>query len=671
LSLNLRWKTFAFLIGYIILEVFFLINHASQPQAPALKEVNITGGFWADRQKVNRERTIPAIYSQLENSGRLVAWDINPDRERPKRRPVLVMFYDSDTGKWLEAVGYSLQTHPDPALEQLTDKVIERIHRAQQPDGYLNTYFTTLEPENRWRNLRDWHELYNAGHLIEGAVAYYQATGKREILDVLCRYTDYIDATFGPNEGQKRGYCGHPEIELALVKLFHATGEQRYLNLSKYFIDERGQQPNYFDQEARARDEDPANFWAQTYRYCQAHAPIREQMTATGHAVRACYLYSGVADIARETDDQELVEVSRRLWDDLTSHQMYITGGLGPAHSNEGFTFAYDLPNETAYAETCASCALVFWAQRMFRIDPDGRYIDVMERALYNGILSGVSYEGDHFFYANPLISYPNINPFEQWSGITSDRYYRREEWFECPCCPANLSRIVASIGSYFYSTSGDTLYVHLYNPNQAHFHLGGAAVDVEQQANYPWDGDIRLTVQPDHAAEFELALRIPGWCPSFTLTVNGSPVSASGEHGYVRLNRRWAPGDEIQFSLAMPVERMAAHPEIRQDAGCIALQRGPVVYCLEEADNGPRLANVVIPQNARLTAEFDPALFGGTSVITGDAVRKEPVNWTGGIYQPESALQMTETPLAFKAIPYCFWANRQPGEMRVWMREV
>jgi hypothetical protein len=638
------------------------------PQAIPSKQVRIESGYWGQRQAVNRQRTIPAIYQQLDKTGQLEA--LNLKRTHPNTRSVIYMFWDSDFGKWLEAVGYSLETHPDPALEQQTDELINRMEKAQQPDGYLNTYFSVLEPENRWRNLRDWHELYNAGHLIEGAVAYARATGKQKALDVLCRYADLIDSTFGRGDGQKRGYCGHPEIELALVKLYHATGEKRYLNLSKYFIDERGQQPHYFDQEAAERGDDPAKFWAKTYHYCQAHTPIRDQAGATGHAVRACYLYAGVADMAAETGDDTLREASLRFWDDLTQHQMYITGGLGPAHANEGFTFAYDFPNETAYAETCASIALVFWAQRMFRLDPHSRYIDVMERALYNGVMSGVSYEGDHFFYANPLTSYPYVSPYEHWSGIQTPRDYRRSEWFFCACCPPNLARLVASIGGYFYATSGDTLYVNLYNPNSTQVNLNGSAVRIEQHTNYPWNNDVQLVVKVDQPAQFTLALRIPEWCRDFNLSVNGSQFQADPSNGYVRIPRRWANGDEVNLSLSMPVERIVANPNIRQDAGAIALQRGPVIYCLEEADNGNHLANVTIPREARLNAALDLSLFDGVGVITGDAVRVEPANWQGGLYQPQSRVEYAPAPFTFKAIPYAYWANREPGEMRVWLRE-
>lgn len=636
-----------------------------------LDHVHIDSGFWGDRQRVNRSRTIPAIYDQLERTGRLAAWDLDYDRDKDprKERHVIYMFWDSDTAKYIEAVGYSLHTHPDPALQQQTDALIERISRAQQPDGYLNTYFTSIEPQMRWRNLRDWHEMYNAGHLIEGAVAYYRGTGKRELLDTLARYADHIGSMFGPDEEKRRGYCGHPEIEMALVKLYNATGEQRYLELSKYFIDERGQEPHYFDIEARERGDDPAKFWATSYHYCQAHQPVREQETATGHAVRACYLYAGVADIARETGDQELVAVSRRLWDDLTQHQMYITGGLGPARTNEGFTFPYDLPNETAYAETCAAIALAFWAHRMFHIDPDGRYIDVMERALYNNVLSGVSLEGDHFFYANPLAAYPNVDPTKPLTAGVTNQHYRREPWFFCPCCPPNLARIVASLGGYIYSTTGYRLYVHLYNDNTGHFDLGGQSVQLQQQTNYPWDGRVQLIVSVEQPAAFEIALRVPGWCRAYTVEVNGQRQQSSVEKGYIVLNREWANGDTVVLILEMPVERILPHPLIREDAGQIALQRGPLVYCLEQVDNGPLLANVFIPNASALTTERRPDLLGGITAIKGDAVRVEASNWGDQLYKTHNDTQLNQTSFEFTAIPYSLWANREPGEMRVWMR--
>jgi uncharacterized protein len=639
------------------------MSESRQQQSISSSNVAITNGLWGERQVTLREQTIPAIYHQMKTTGRLDAWRLDWQPGQPKPH----IFWDSDAGKWIEAVAYSVASQPNPEFERQVDEVVDLIEKAQQPDGYLNIFFTAVEPQNRWRNLRDWHELYDAGHLMEGAVAYYQATGKRKLLDVLSRYADHIDRKFGPREGQLRGYCGHAEVELALVRLYEATGEKRYLDLSKYFIDERGQQPNYFDIEARERGDDPAKFWAKTYQYCQSHMPLREQTKATGHSVRACYLYSGMADIALETGDETLAKACKSIWDDLTQHQMYITGGLGPAHTNEGFTFSYDLPNEEAYAETCASIALVFWAWRMFKLDPDSRYIDVMERALYNGILSGVSFDGTTFFYANPLASYPRINPYR---GGLIDGFYARSKWFECACCPPNLARLVASIGQYFYSTTGDTVYVHLYNQNQANLDVAGTTVQIEQQTNYPWDGDIALHVSVERPTRFTLAMRIPDWCADFQLEVNGKAVSASPTKGYISVSREWSSGDVVRLRMTMPVERIVAHPNVRQDAGCIALQQGPVVYCLEQVDNGPQLANLTIPRDARLETTFDADLFGGVNVISGQAVRTEPAEWPGGLYARQETLKPKQTPITFKAIPYCFWANRQPGEMRVWVRE-
>ncbi len=647
------------------MEVILFANKSHLQAVPA-QAVEIKQGFWADRQATNRDSTIPAVHHQMDITGRLDAWRLDWQPGQPKPH----IFWDSDVGKWIEAVGHSLKTHPNLAFEQQVDAVIDLIEKAQQPDGYLNIWFTAVEPEKRWTNLRDWHELYDAGHLIEAAVVYYQATGKRKLLDVLTRYADHIDARFGVDEGKRHGYPGHPELELALVKLYHETGEQRFMKLSKYFVDQRGQQPLYFDMEAQERGDDPTKFWAKTYNYCQAHEPIRHQHEATGHSVRALYLYSGVADVAAETDDAELRDVCRQIWGDLTLHQMYVTGGLGPARTNEGFTFAYDLPNETAYAETCASIALVFWAHRMFHLDPDSRYIDVMERALYNGVLSGVSFDGSLFFYANPLAAHPNVNPAEQWSSIHGERDYQRSEWFDCACCPPNLARMVASLGDYFYSSTDDSVYVHLYNTSSVKLSFAGTDVEIEQRTGYPFEGGVNFSLKLVESTEFELALRIPDWCHQHQIAVNGELVEASVVKGYARLNRAWAEGDTVTLTLAMPVERILPHPEIRQDAGQIALQRGPIVYCLEGVDNGAQLANIVIPPTAELSAGFDADLFGGTGVITGEAQRVQPANWQGGLYQAESQTEIAHEPFTFKAIPYFLWANRAPGEMRVWLRE-
>ena len=642
-------------------------RHAPVP----LSQVSISGGFWAERQAVNRERTIPAIYSKLDETGRIEAWSLTRTHAMPKERTAVYMFWDSDTGKWLEAVAYSLATHSDPDLQALADDLIDAVADAQQDDGYLNTYFPVVYPEGKWANLRDWHEMYNAGHLIEAAVAYVQATGNGKLLVALTRFAEHIDTIFGADEGKLRGYPGHPELELALVKLYRETGQKRWLDLAAYFIEERGQEPHYFDIEAARRGEKREDFWAQTYRYCQAHAPLREHSEANGHAVRACYLYAAIADVALETGDDDLLRLSRLLWDDLTQKQMYIHGGIGPSHSNEGFTFAYDMPTETAYAETCAAIALAFWAQRMFHLDPDSRYIDIMERAIYNSSLSGLAFSGDQFFYGNPLAAYPGVNPLGRWSGIIEQGHYRRVDWYFCPCCPPNISRLIASIGEYSYSQAGNRVYVQLYHDNTVALEIAGQALKLNQNTNYPWDETVRFTLETGKPLNFELALRIPDWCYEHRLSLNGKQVDIAPANGYALLSRHWSDGDTVELTLSMPVERVLPHADIRQTAGQIAMQRGPLVYCLEEVDNGSRLANICIPQDATLTASFDSELFGGISVISGQAQRVERSGDESALYRHDSQTGYSSLPVTIKAIPYYLWANREAGEMRVWLRTI
>ncbi len=635
------------------------------PRPLPLKDVTMTDGFWRDRMAVNREQTLPVIYDRLKATGRMDCWRADvPDAELHRH-----IFWDSDTAKWMEAAAFALMGGRDAALEAQVDEIVDWMAAAQAPDGYLNSYFLFADPEGRWRNLRDNHELYCAGHLMEAAVAYHAATGKRKMLDVLSRYADLIGETFGTGEGQKRGYCGHPEIELALVKLAEATGTRRYFDLARYFVDERGRSPNYYDLEALERGEDPAQWWARTYRYCQAHEPVRDQRVATGHSVRATYLYSAMVDIGRRTGDAGLIEATRALWEDLTTRQMYITGGMGTSDTLEGFTFAYDLPQETGYGETCAAIALAHFAQRLFELDPRGTYIDVLERAFYNNILAGVSADGRQFFQGNPMTAYPYYSPYVRWNGILADEHYRRVDWIDCACCPTNLVRALASVNGHVYASTAETAYVNLYASSRAHLSLGGAEVTLEQRTDYPWESAIELEVRADGPATFTLALRIPGWCRDFTLAVNGSAVADAPVDGYVRLKRSWTPGDTVQLTLAMPIERMRAHAAIRQNAGQVALQRGPVVYCAEEVDNGPRLANLLLPRSADLRATRDPNFFGGMTTLTGHALRAEPTRWPGGLYQPETAITDEHRGQAFTAIPYAFWANRAPGEMRVWLR--
>jgi len=632
-----------------------------------LAQVEITGGFWEQRQQVNRCVTIPLEYQRCLETGRIDALRLQwqPGDADPPH-----IFWDSDTAKWIEAAAYSLAKAPDAALEALVDEVVELMAAAQAEDGYLNSHYQVVEPQNRWTNLRDRHELYCAGHLIEAAVAYYQATGKDRFLNIMQRYTDYIDTVFGPGEGQLRGYPGHEEIELALVKLYRVTGKERYLRLAQFFIDERGQQPHYYDQEAKARGEDPVkDYHGGGYDYCQAHLPVREQKTAEGHAVRAMYLYSGMADVALETGDLSLYEACQTLWQNATQRRMYITGGIGSLSWGERFTVDYDLPNEVAYAETCASIGLVFWAHRMLQLEPLGDYADVMERALYNGTISGVSLAGDRFFYSNPLSMDWQHQSYRPDLRFRTDLTPQRKEWYDCSCCPMNIARLIASLGEYVYGCNDEAAYVHLYVQGQADLEAAGQRITLAQETAYPWKGEVAITVNCDAPAMWTLALRWPGWCRELQVAVNGRQVEAAPlvDRGYVLMRRTWQAGDRVTLSMQMPIERLHAHPLVRENVGKVALQRGPVVYCLEEADNGPALYDLCLPQDARLDTNWDATLAGGVVTISGDAYRNSTAAWGDALYSSDIS---GSDRVRFVAAPYFAWANREPGEMAVWVRE-
>lgn len=609
--------------------------------------VKLNDRFWTPRMDINRAITLEHEYGECKKTGQIDAWD-------PKAEVNRHIFYDSDLAKWIEAAAYSLATHPDPQVEKRIDDVVDMMEKLQMPDGYLNSYYINVEPEKRWTNLRDCHELYCAGHLMEAAVAYHQATGKRKLLDIMCRYADHIDATFGTEPGKKKGYCGHEEIELALVKLYHETKNEKYLKLAKYFVDERGREPHYFDVEAEQRGEDAKQFHFRTYDYCQAQIPLRDLQKVAGHAVRAMYIYSGMVDVAAETGDQTLLDACDRLWENLSERNLYITGGIGQTASNEGFTFDYDLPNETAYAETCANIGLTFWSHRLLQLDCDSKYADVMERALYNGILSGVSLDGKTFFYGNPL---------ESRGG------YGRSEWFGCACCPPNIARILASIGQYIYSVGGSEAMVHLYAQGEAEMNVNGGKLILKQKTEYPWDGRVQITVDPPkEASELTLKLRIPGWCKKATLKVNGETIGLEGimEKGYASIGRTWNAGDVVSLDLAMPVERVYTHPGVRQNFGYVALQRGPVVYCLEQTDHSEDVWRVALPSENELTTRFEKEILGGITLIEGDALAASTQGWEHKLYGDAPKM----TPCKIKAIPYCTWANRGAGAMKVWLRE-
>ncbi len=627
-------------------------------------KVRFDDAFWSPRIKTNRTVTLRHIYKMLEETGRISAFDLNFERDLSAQHLITLIFGDSDPAKWIEAVSYSLATHPDPELEALMDGVIDKIVSAQQPDGYLNTHFTHAQPDMKWKNLRDWHEMYCAGHLIEGAVAHFEATGKRKLLDALARYADHIDDTFGPAPEKKPGYPGHPELELALVRLYHATGNRRYLDLASFFIDERGQsgagKEHYYDIEARERGEDPRKFWARSYEYNQSHQPIREQEKVVGHAVRAMYLFSAVADLADENDDAALLETCDRLWDNLINKRMYLTGGIGPSRHNEGFTTDYDLPDETAYAETCATIGLILWNQRLLQFAGERRFADVMERGIYNGFLSGVSLSGDRFYYENPL---------------STDGTRHRQEWYICPCCPPNVARTIASIGSYFYSTNiapaAPGLWVHLFGGSNAEAIVDGTPVSVRQETLYPWDGSVKIELQPQQPKTFTLHLRVPGWCENYQVTINGKGVSLQPKSdGYLEITREWKPGDQVSYQMEMPIRPVFANPAVRQLQGRVAIQRGPIIYCLEGADHGGIVLDRISVDPADIqssfTVKYRPDLLGGAAIIHGTGQVIDDQDWGGELYRN---VRLPMRPIEITAIPYCLWDNREPGEMRVWLR--
>ena len=632
-------------------------------QPASVRQVRFLDGLLEKRVRTNREVTLAIEYEQCRRTGRLEAWNWMPGQaHRPHH------FWDSDVAKWIEAAAYSLAVEPDPELEARVDAVIDAMAACQAEDGYLNSYYLRVEPDQRWTNLRDMHELYCAGHLMEAAVAWHESTGKRRFLDLMCRYADYIATVFGPGPDQRRGYPGHEEIELALIRLYRHTGKKRYADLAAFFIDERGRQPHYFDQEARARGEDPGPFQAEKYVHHQAHLPVREQHSIEGHAVRAAYLFAGAADTAAATGDAGLLGICRRIWHNLTECRMYVTGGIGSSPNGERFTADYDLPPETAYAETCAAIALLFFADRMLRLEGRREYADVFERALYNGVLSGVSLDGTKFFYANPLTAYPEAH------GSGLNRFPpERQEWFGCACCPPNLARLLASLGRYVYAVSPGEIHVHLFAASTFETDIAGRALRLEQRTNYPWEESVEIRIDPAEPVEFALCVRIPGWCRAPELFVNGSatPVADPTGRGYARIRRLWKAGDTVRLHLPMPVERIRAHPKVRHACGRVALQRGPVVYCLEEIDNGPDLAALELPTDAGFEVGAAGSPFPGIPVIRGAARRLDPASWQGRLYRSDNSGTPPATEAApITAVPYSFWANRGKGEMLVWIRE-
>jgi len=565
------------------------------------------------------------------------------------------VFQDTDIHKWLEAVAYSLKINPDAELEARADEAIALIGRTQQTDGYINTYFIIKKQYGKFANLREAHELYTAGHMIEAAVAYFEATGKRNFLDIAIKKADLIYDVFITQKTP--GYCGHQEIELALMRLYRVTNEAKYLELAKHFIDERGKKPHYFDEENARLD---WVVWGKSngdYHYNQSHLPVREQDEAVGHSVRAVYMYTAMADIASETNDKGLYEACETLWGNITNKKMYLTGAIGSTPMSEAFTVAYDLPNDTIYGETCASIGLAFFAKQMLEIIPNGKYADVLELVLYNSIISGMSLNGTNFFYCNPLEVEPGVSGVYHCYGHVKPR---RPEWYACACCPPNVARFLTSLGGYIWAENEDRIFSHLFIGSEMESKSKNVKVTLETE--YPYYG--LMTYRFSGSGDFGFAFRIPSWVKETEVKLNGVDCVGQSQDGYYTITRSWEDGDELTVSFDLPIRKIYAHDSIRANNGKVALMRGPLVYCAEEIDNG-KLNNLFIPRDTVMDvlAYDDNLLYGVTPIL----VKGLRVCGDGNLY---SETPPSESGAEIKLIPYYAWANREEGQMRVWFNE-
>lgn len=622
-------------------------------QPVSFTKVRLDDRFWLPRIETNRTVTIPASFARCENTGRVKNFEMAAVRKG--KFCTKFPFDDTDIYKTIEGASYSLAVHPDPALARYVDSLIAIVGKAQEPDGYLYTARTidSLHP-HPWSGMDRWvkenelsHELYNSGHLFEAASAHYLATGERNFLDIALKNADLLVRTFGP--GKRHVAPGHEIVEMGLVRLYRITGKKDYLDLAKFFIDERGH---------RAYDKNSPDEWKNGM-YWQDDEPVVDQDVAEGHAVRAMYLYSGIADVAALTGDTLYIYAIDRIWDNMVGKKVYVQGGIGAVPDGERFGDDYYLPNTTAYNETCASIGEVFWNQRMFLLHGNSKYIDVLEKVLYNGLISGVGLDGKSFFYTNAMqivkdSSYPSMEP-------------ERSGWFECSCCPTNMARFLPSLPGYIYAQHGDQLYVNLFISGSADLKFGGKTVHLTQTNNYPWDGDLHFDVDAASPVRFGMRLRVPGWArneawpsglygfaggvaPAPVLRVNGKDYAYTMDKGYAVVERVWKKGDKVEWVLPMEVRQVTANAAVGADRGKVALQRGPVVYAAEWKDNGGVVSDLEIPAGAAFKPEFETGLFNGVTVLKGSVGRKG-----------QSA------PVEMTAIPYCDWANRGRGEMTVW----
>ncbi len=582
-------------------------------------EVKINDSFWEPRLQMHATATLDACIDQIQNqTARISNFEKAAGLKEGDHEGIY--FDDSDVYKAMEGIAYSLVNNPNPELEKLMDNWIDLIALAQEPDGYINTYYTLSGIEKRWTDMTK-HEMYCGGHMIEAAIAYYNATGKNKFLNVATGFANHIDSVFGP--GKRHWVAGHQEIELALVKLYHITADRKYSDLAFWLLEERGHKHGV------------GWIWEKPEwgpRYCQDDVPVSQISSISGHAVRAMYMFTGMADVAAETGDTSYISALNPVWDDVIFRNMYITGGIGSSGDNEGFTIDYDLPNESAYCETCASVGMVFWNQRMNNLTGDSKYVDVLERALYNGALAGISLSGNLFFYVNPLESAGN---------------HHRQAWFGCACCPSQISRFLPSVGNYIYSVSEKEVWINLYIGSSVTINSPGGNLQISQVTDYPWDGNVMVKINPDKAVNYVLRMRIPGWCRDFDIQVNGKEINSPDiEKGYIKISRKWKKGDQVVLDLKMPVNLEQADPKVFANTGKRAIQRGPLVYCAEQTDNR--------------TVNFDSLFLSAEthfSIIPGDSIQNNM-----------QLIKASEGDKELVFLPYYAWDNREPGRMTVWI---
>lgn len=634
-----------------------------------LNNIRITDSLFGSYSKLVVEKIIPYQWEILNDrikdaepsycidNFRIAAGEMNGIRKG-------AVFQDTDLYKWIEAVAFCIQNGSGAEFETITDEAIELIGRAQQEDGYINTYYTVIAPEKRWSNLVEGHELYSAGHLIEASVAYYKATGKKRILEIAQKFADLICKVFGREKDQLRGYPGHQEIELALVKLYRVTNENRYLECARYFIEERGKNPNYFIEEINKRGgyEHFPEFDNYDLKYSQAHMPPVEQHTAEGHAVRAMYMYSAMADLALEYNDEKMIEACQTLWNSVTKKRMYLTGSVGSSGMLERFTTDYDLPNNTNYSETCASIGLMMFGHRMNALTKNAKYYDIVERALYNTVLAGIGVTGDRYFYVNPLEVVP-----EHCIGNSYMMHIKpvRQRWFSVACCPPNIARTLASLGQYIYAIDSKAIYINQFISSTAEVMIGDAKVTLELESSMLQDGKVKLVLKSEIPANLTVKVRIPEYAGNMKATQNGQAYSLENEDGYACFAGVDLKENRIEIDFDVKPKWISANTNVRADEGKVALMKGPCVYCMEEEDNGKNLASIYVSVNAETKEEKPLELFGALPTIKYNGIRLT----NNGVKEDElyGSPLFNEMPTELKAIPYCLWNNRGEGEMLIW----